>query len=138
MRFAPFAVVLASLPVAVVGCMQDFDVFSPDETSAEAGTSAADASPRDSGTIGDARPPGTDAGGDSGAVDCRTKSGCYTAVKACSDACTTAQDACISGCGGNNGCRNRCRSEGDTCRQNCVSTCKTCAGDGCTPACTVP
>jgi hypothetical protein len=126
---------------AVLACTHDFEAY-------ESGGESSSGAPGTDAQAVDGSKPGTDGSvtPTDGAIpkdgapppDCTTKASCKTTESSCSSTCEQTRNTCISGCSGGgsgNKCRNDCNDKRDTCNQGCDSTCRTCAGNGCTSVC---
>jgi hypothetical protein len=136
------------LAFAAVACTNDFDAYqagagdgstSPEGSTSEGGgstgtdgaTSKGDAAvtpPVDAALPGTGMDAGCAAAAKCTATDTTCKSDCDAQLASCN------QD-CGNGGGGTQNCKSQCKSDRDKCASDCTTTCRACAGAGCSAAC---
>ncbi len=143
-RAPGLALAVVAAGSVVIACANDFDAFEPGaSSSATDGAVGVDARTDTGDATTNSRPDGsvtpTDgAATDAAPVDCTPKAGCGTTQTSCSSACDQTRTTCLAGCasgGAGNKCKNECSNARDTCTAQCHSTCRTCAGSGCSSVC---
>ena len=115
--------ILSYLVLLVVGCTQDFDIFTPVPDIANVPTEAGDAT-----SVSDAS--ASDAGADIAVGDagCGPQASCLSTATSCGQFCRDQQQQCASKCDGGNGntCPNKCRSDERLCIDGCAVACVNC------------